>query len=135
MKPADIELYMDFAERAALRSKANRLKVGAVLVSPDDVIAMGYNGTPKGWCNDCEDAEGKTKPEVIHAEVNGLFKFLRNGISTKGASMFITHAPCIECAKSIHLSGVENLYYKHVYRSTDGVDFLAKTDVNVVHLT
>ncbi len=135
MKPDDITLYMDFAERAAKRSKANRLKVGAVLVSPDDVMAMGYNGTPKGWCNDCEDENGNTKPEVIHAEINGLFKFLRNGISTKGASMFITHSPCTECAKAIHLSGVSNLYYRHVYRSVAGIDLLKKMNVEVVQLT
>lgn len=131
----DIIFYMDVARLAANRSKAVRLKVGAVVVSTDRVMAIGYNGTPRGWDNCCEDVteDGSlvTKRETIHAELNALFKFLNNGVSTKGASIFLTHAPCIECAKALHLSGISNLYYEEAYRDRSGIELLMELGVVV----
>lgn len=135
----DAKFYMDVAIRAAERSKAVRMKVGAVVVSIDHVMAVGYNGTPKGWDNCCENTTGDgslvTKPETIHAELNALFKFLNNGVSTKGATMFMTLSPCTECAKAIHLSGITNVYYGELYRDTSGVDLLMKSNVKVEQFT
>ncbi len=131
----DIDFYMDVARRAAERSKAVRLKVGAVVVSTDRVMAVGYNGTPKGWDNCCEttldDGSLVTKPEVIHAEMNALFKFLNNGVSTKGATMFMTLSPCIECAKALHLANLTAVYYLEDYRTQAGVEFLRRNGCEV----
>lgn len=132
MKPADIEAYLDDAIRTAQRSKANRLKVGAVLVNPQHIVAKGYNGTPPGWDNACEDADNNTKPETIHAEMNALAKFANEGISIKGSTMFISHCPCMPCATSMWLFGVKRVYYCEDYRSTDGIEFLKKAGVEVI---
>ncbi len=130
--------YLDVARLTAKRSHAVRCKVGAVLVSTDRVMAVGYNGTPAGWDNCCEnvleDGSLVTKPEVIHAEMNALFKCLNNGISTKGASMFMTLAPCIECAKAMHLANIAGVYYLDEYRSTAGADFLRRVGIPVERL-
>lgn len=140
-KPSDIAFYASVARRAAHRSHAERSKVGAVVVNDDHVMAVGYNGTPSGWDNCCElshDIDGinrvMTKPEVIHAELNALFKFIRSGLSAKNTTMFITLSPCIECAKAIHLAGVSKVYYMEEYRLTDGIDFLKKSDVQIEKL-
>jgi dCMP deaminase len=135
---AEILYYHDIAQRTAERSKARRLQVGAVLVSTDRIMGIGYNGTPEGWDNNCEDelADGSlvTKPEVIHAEQNALFKFLANGVSAKGATMFLTLAPCVECAKSLYLAQIAGVYYAEEYRSTAGPDFLRKGGIPVTKL-
>ena len=133
--PADIETYMWLAQRASSRSKAERLKVGAVLVNPNRIMAFGYNGTPSGWDNCCEiaheDGSLITKPETIHAELNALFKFVTEGISTKGCSLFLTHSPCLPCAQSLFLSQLHQVYYHEDYRSDAGVHFLRKAGINV----
>ena len=140
MKQKYIDLYMDWAKRTAQLSHAKRLHVGAVIVKDDTMISYGYNGMPAGWDNDCEytvdDAmgydTGKTKPEVLHAERNALDKLAkRGGVGGADASMFITHAPCLECAKSIYGAGIKNVYFRQQYRSDDGVEFLKKCSVNV----
>jgi dCMP deaminase len=135
----EISFYRDVAFRTATRSKARRLKVGAVLVSTDRIMGIGYNGTPAGWDNNCEDEldDGSlvTKPEVIHAEMNALFKFLANGISAKGASLFLTLAPCIECAKALHLANVAEVFYCEEYRSTAGTDFLRQVGMPVTQIS
>lgn len=135
MKIEEIRHHLDMAKRTAERSKAVRLKVGAVIVNHEgDVMTFGYNGTPKGWSNVCEDlVDGQlvTRPDVIHAEANALGKFIRSGVSTKGATMYLTHAPCNECAKTMFLSGITHVYYCEEYRSTAGVDFLRKANVTV----
>jgi dCMP deaminase len=131
---------MDWARRTAELSHARRLQVGAVIVKDDTVISYGYNGMPAGWDNNCEDevyqqdgtAGLKTKPEVLHAERNALDKLAkRGGAGGEGASMFTTHAPCLECAKSIYGAGIKNVYFREQYRSDDGVEFLKKCGVNV----
>lgn len=140
MKQKYINLYMDWATRAAELSYARRLHVGAVIVKDDTVISYGYNGTPAGWDNNCEDEifqqDGtiglKTKPEVLHAERNALDKLTKSGgAGGSGASMFVTHAPCLECAKSIHGAGIKELYYKEEYRTQDGIYFLQKCGITV----
>jgi dCMP deaminase len=140
MKQKFIDLYMDWAKRVAQLSHAKRLQVGAVIVKDDSVISYGYNGMPAGWDNNCEDEflheDGsittKTRPEVIHAESNAIAKLAKSTNSGVGSYMFITHSPCIECAKLIFQSGISTVYYNGNYRSDDGIKFLEKSGVNVV---
>src|SRR6056300_1332043 len=131
MKNKFIEAYMDVAERFAQLSSATRLQVGAIVVKDDRIISIGYNGMPSGWDNVCEH-EGKTKPEVLHAESNAIAKLAKSPESGEGASIFITHSPCIDCAKLIYQSGIAAVYYKNDYRSTQGLDFLNKSSIKVV---
>lgn len=133
MKQKWIDAYMDTAERFARLSSAVRLKVGAVIVQDNRIISIGYNGTPAGWDNTCEDHNNKTKPEVIHAEANAITKLARSGEPGVGAVLFCTHAPCIDCAKLIFGAGISKVFYREQYRSTDGVEFLARSGVHVVH--
>ena len=140
MKPKFIDYFMKFAELTASLSYAKRLQVGAVIVKGDQTIGTGYNGMPSGWENTCEytvdDAmgydTGKTKPEVLHSEMNALMKVAKSTESSNGAVMFCTHAPCMDCAKAIYQSGIVTLYYQEEYRSTQGVEFLKKSGVNVI---
>lgn len=148
MKQRFVDLYMDFAERVALMSYAVRLKVGAVIVKDDSVISYGYNGTPSGWPNTCEDTvychDGNlvdtlnrpyklvTKPEVLHAESNAIAKLAKSPNDGRGAALFLTHAPCIDCAKLIYQSGINSVYFGKRYRSDAGLDFLNRTDIEVV---
>jgi dCMP deaminase len=122
---------MDVAERFAQLSSATRLQVGAIVVKDDRIISIGYNGMPSGWDNVCEH-EGKTKPEVLHAESNCIAKLAKSPESGEGASIFITHSPCIDCAKLIYQSGITTVYYKNDYRSTQGIEFLKKSNIWVV---
>ena len=127
------------ADRFAQLSYAKRLKVGAIVVKDNRVISIGYNGTPAGWDNDCEElvyriAEEpvlKTKAEVIHAEANAIIKLAKSGDSSDGGSMFITHAPCVDCAKLIFGSGINSVYYRNSYRSEEGIEFLKKCNIVV----
>ena len=116
-------------------STARRLKVGALVVKDDRIISIGYNGMPKGWDNNCEteqpDGTIKTKPEVLHAEMNALMKLARSNESGLDASIFITHSPCMDCAKGIYQSGIKEVYYANEYRNTAGIDFLQKCGVLV----
>jgi len=157
MKQKFIDLYMDWADRTAQLSHAKRLQVGAIIVKEDRVISMGYNGMPSGWDNNCEDKvyanewsidnchwdyqeeDGtaynlKTKPEVLHAETNAISKLAKSSESGDGASIFITHAPCVDCAKLIYQSGINSVFYRSAYRSTDGVEFLKKSGVEVTQI-
>lgn len=142
MKEKFIHLYMDFARRVAQMSSATRLKVGAVIVKDDTVISYGYNGTPTGWDNNCEDViqlsddtvELKTKPEVLHAEINALMKLARSHQSGLDASLFLTHSPCIECAKPIYQAGIKEVFYADDYRSDDGVYFLQKCRIPITKI-
>ena len=130
---------MDTAERFAQLSSAVRLQVGAVVVKDNRIISIGYNGTPSGWDNLCEDLVQlsddtlvtKTKAEVIHAEANAITKLARSNESGVGSSMFITHAPCVDCAKLIYGAGINTVYYRDSYRNDDGIDFLQKCNVDV----
>ena len=106
---------MDVAERFAKLSSAKRLQVGAIVVKDDRIISIGYNGMPAGWTNDCEDyiqlsddtITTKTKPEVIHAEANAIAKLAKSTESGDGSTMFLTHAPCIDCAKQVYTAGIK----------------------------
>lgn len=139
MKSKYINAYLDIAHRVAELSHARRLKVGAVIVK-DDVITYGYNGMPSGWDNDCEtevwnvhdgSSELKTRPEVLHAESNAVSKMAKSTVSANGADMFITHSPCIDCAKLIFQAGVSRVFYSKDYRSRAGVEFLEKSGITV----
>jgi dCMP deaminase len=135
---------MNVAEVYAQLSSATRLKVGCVVVKNDTIIGIGYNGMPSGWDNVCEEVvtpslpylQGngptlKTKSEVIHAEINAISKVAKSTNSSDGATMFVTHAPCIECAKALFQSGIRNVYYRDTYRNDDGVKFLEKCGVEI----
>jgi dCMP deaminase len=143
MKQKWIDAFMDTAERFAQLSSAKRLQVGSVVVKDSRIISIGYNGTPSGWDNECEyvdyDDNGdplgtKTKDEVIHAEANAIAKLASSSESGKDSEMFITHAPCISCAKMIYGAGIKKVYYRNSYRNTDGVDFLTKCKIEVEHV-
>jgi dCMP deaminase len=142
MKQKFIDAYMDVAERFAQLSSAVRLQVGAIVVKDDRIISIGYNGMPAGWDNVCENLIGydkgkpvlNSKPEVLHAEANAITKLARSSESGDGATIFVTHAPCIDCAKLIYQSGINTVYYRTAYRDTSGVDFLAKSDVEVIKI-
>jgi len=129
-----IDAYMDVAERFAQLSSAKRLQVGAIVVKDDRIISIGYNGMPSGWDNCCEDEHNKTKPEVLHAESNAIAKLARSPESGHGSTIFITHSPCIDCAKLIYQSGIATVYYKQDYRNTQGIEFLKKSDIEVVQV-
>jgi len=139
MKQKWIDAFMDTAERFAQLSSAKRLKVGAVVVQDNRIISIGYNGMPSGWTNECEVeviddrwyVTTKTKDEVIHAEANAISKLARDGERAAGATMFCTHAPCIQCAKIIYGAGISKLYYRESYRNTEGIDFLIKCNIEV----
>jgi dCMP deaminase len=136
MKQKFIDLYMDWAERVAQFSYARRLQVGAVIVKDDCVISYGYNGMPAGWDNNCEEELDntytlKTKPEVIHAESNAIAKLAKSSNSGNNADIFITHSPCIECAKLIYQSGIKRVWYGINYRDESGINFLRKSGVEV----
>lgn len=140
MKQKYIDLYMDWAKRTAELSHAQRLHVGAVIVKDDTVISYGYNGMPAGWDNNCEFeytnpqtkiTELVTKPEVLHAESNAVAKLARSHNSGVGADIFVTHAPCLDCAKLIYQSGISRVWYGHQYRNDHGIDFLQKSGIEV----
>lgn len=131
MKAKEIDLYMDFASRTAIMSHAKRLQVGAVIAKPGGIfLAYGYNGMPSGMDNDCE-YEGKTKPEVIHAEANAILKCAREGHSTKDAWLFLTHSPCIECAKMILQAGITSVVYCTKYKDSRGLALLEQHQITI----
>lgn len=137
MKQKFIDAYMDVADRFAQLSSAVRLKVGAIIVKDDRIISIGYNGMPSGWDNCCEDIiddELKTRPEVLHAEANAITKLAKSPESGKDASIFITHGPCMNCAKLIYQSGIKHVYYRNDYRESLGVAFLLKSGIEVTQL-
>ena len=143
MKQKWAEAFMDTAERFAQLSSARRLHVGAVVVKDDRIISIGYNGMPAGWDNNCEFefthpqtkvTELVTRKEALHAETNAIAKLAKSNESGLGATMFITHAPCLDCAKLIYQSGIGSVLYRNSYRNTDGIDFLKKCNVEVEQL-
>lgn len=129
-----VQYFMDVAKLTASLSYAKRLKVGAIIVKDNRITSIGYNGTPTGWDNNCEhEVDGKltTKDEVIHAEENCILKLARDGESGKNSTIFITHAPCINCSRLIYNAGITKVIYNEQYRSTDGIDFLKKCNILV----
>ena len=153
MKQKFIDAYMKTAETFAELSSARRLHVGAIIVKDDRIISIGYNGMPSGWDNNCEDKfycdDGDwseqllkeanqwmkyklvTKPEVLHAETNAIAKLAKSTESGDGAKLFVTHAPCLDCAKLVYQSGINSVYYRNNYRSDDGIRFLEKAGIAV----
>jgi dCMP deaminase len=135
MKQKFIDAYMDVAKRFAQLSTAKKLQVGAIIVKDDRIISVGYNGMPSGWTNECEvliSEELKTKDEVIHAEANAIAKLAKGPESGKDSTMFLTHSPCIHCAKQIYTAGVKTVYYENDYRLDNGITFLKQCGVEVV---
>ena len=143
MKSKLTQAYMDTARIFAELSHARRLHVGAIVVKDDRIISIGYNGMPAGWDNDCEEIveqheDGgqilKTRPEVLHAETNAIAKLARSTESGLGADLFVTHSPCRDCAKLIYQSGISRVWYGTAYRSSEGIDFLTKSGVEVLQI-
>ncbi len=164
MKIKMVRLYMDICERIAQMSVAKRLQVGAILVKGDNILSYGWNGTPSDWDNNCEDREymsidaggwfspdeidlmwpyedeeGRyklvTKPEVIHAESNAISKLAKSSNSGEDADLFITHSPCLDCAKLIYQSGIKRVYYRENYRNDQGIQFLMRSGVKVSQIS
>jgi dCMP deaminase len=135
MKPKFIDYFMGIADLTSKLSYAKRLHVGAVIVKGNQIIGTGYNGMPTGWENNCEltleDGTLKTKPEVLHAESNAIAKVSRSTESSEGATLFCTHAPCIDCAKLIYQAGISTVYYRDQYRDDSGLKFLSQGNINV----
>jgi len=135
MKEKMKRAYMKTAQIFSELSHARRLHVGAIVVKDDRIISIGYNGMPAGWDNNCEETlpngDLKTKPEVLHAETNAIAKLAKSNESGMGATMFITHAPCLDCAKLIYQSGISSILYRDTYRSTEGIEFLNKSGVKI----
>jgi dCMP deaminase len=135
--------YMKTAKLFAELSSARRKKVGAIIVKDDRIISIGYNGMPAGWDNNCEDEDVdyfsdripiktlKTKPEVLHAELNAIGKLARSNESGEGATMFVTCAPCMDCAKMIYASGIKEVFYAEDYRDQSGLEFLMRCIISV----
>lgn len=163
MKPKYQQAHMRAAHIYAELSHARRLKVGALIVKDDRIISIGYNGMPGGWDNNCEDKEWmdadagawldpdeveaqwpfvdegkryrlKTKPEVLHAETNAIAKLARSSESGLNADLFVTHSPCLDCAKIIYQSGIRRVFFACAYRDNAGIDFLKASGVEVLQV-
>lgn len=118
----------------AQNSYCKRRQVGALLVKDRMIISDGYNGTPSGFENKCEDENGVTKPYVLHAEANAITKVAKSGNNSLGATMYVTAAPCLECSKLIIQAGIRRVVYRDEYRLTDGVDLLRRAGIEVEKL-
>ena len=126
---------MDMAVAVSKLSSAKRAQVGCVVVKGSNVISVGYNGTPVGWeSNVCEDDEGETKVEVLHAESNAIAKTARSTQSCEGASLYVTLSPCVGCAKLIIQAGISEVFYLERYHNTEGIDLLQKANINTTQL-
>lgn len=126
--------YLRMAAIWAENSYCQRRKVGALVVKEKMIISDGYNGTPSGFENVCEDAHGVTHPYVLHAEANAITKLARSGNNSDQATLYVTASPCIECAKLIIQAGIRRVVYAEQYRLTDGIDLLQRAGVEVEHL-
>lgn len=126
--------YMRMANIWAENSYCERRKVGALIVKDKMIISDGYNGTPSGFENVCENEEGFTKPYVLHAEANAITKIARSNNNSNGATMYVTASPCIECAKLIIQSGIRRVVYGEKYRLTDGIDLLERAGIETAYL-
>ena len=127
--------YLEMASVWARNSYCKRRQVGALLVKDRMIISDGYNGTPSGFENQCEDENGVTKPYVLHAEANAITKIAKSGNSSAGATLYVTASPCMECSKLIIQSGIQRVVYLDEYRLTDGIDLLRRAGIAVEHIT
>ena len=123
--------YLEMAEIWARNSYCKRRQVGALIVKDKMIISDGYNGTPSGFENICEDENGVTKPYVLHAEANAITKVAKSGNSSQGSTLYVTASPCLECSKLIIQSGIKRVVYRDEYRLTDGVDLLRRAGIEV----
>ena len=126
--------YLEMARIWAKNSYCTRRQVGALVVKNNMIISDGYNGTPGGFENICEDDNGITKPYVLHAEANAITKLARSSNNSEGATIYITASPCIECAKLIIQAGIKRVVYGEKYRLTDGIELLERAGIEVVYL-
>ena len=125
--------YIQMAKIWATNSRCKRRQVGALLVKDRMIISDGYNGTPSGFENECEE-DGVTKPYVLHAEANAISKVAKSGNSSEGATLYVTASPCMECSKLIIQSGIRRVVYGETYRITDGLDLLRRAGIQVDYL-
>jgi len=123
--------YINMALEWAKLSKATRMQVGAIIVKESQIISDGFNGTPRGFNNICEDGFGTTKPEVLHAESNAILKLSKTTQSGEGATLYLTCSPCYDCAKLIIQAGITRVVYKEVYRSRSGLMLLERAGVEI----
>ena len=126
--------YLEMARIWAKNSYCTRRQVGALVVKNNMIISDGYNGTPSGFENVCEDDNGITKPYVLHAEANAITKLARSSNNSDGATIYITASPCIECAKLIIQAGIKRVVYGEKYRLMDGIQLLERAGIEVVYL-
>lgn len=126
--------YLRMARIWAENSYCRRRKVGALVVKEKMIISDGYNGTPSGFENVCEDETNTTKPYVLHAEANAITKLARSSNNSEGATLYVTASPCIECAKLIIQAGIKRVIYAEQYRLTDGIDLLRRANIEVTYL-
>ena len=126
--------YLDMARIWAQNSYCQRRQVGALVVKQGMIISDGYNGTPSGFENVCEDETGVTKPYVLHAEANAITKLARSNNNSDGATIYITASPCIECAKLIIQAGIKRVVYGEKYRLMDGIELLQRAGIEVLFL-
>ena len=127
--------YLRMARIWAENSYCKRRQVGALVVKDKMIISDGYNGTPSGFENICEDESGVTKPYVLHAEANAITKLARSGNNSEGSTLYVTASPCIECAKLIIQAGIRRVVYAEKYRLTDGIDLLTRAGVEVEYIS
>ena len=123
--------YLDMAAIWAKNSYCKRRQVGALIVKDKMIISDGYNGTPSGFENICEDESGATKPYVLHAEANAISKVAKSGNSSEGATLYVTASPCLECSKLIIQSGIRRVVYREQYRLDDGINLLKRAGIEV----
>lgn len=126
--------YLRMASIWAENSYCQRRQVGALIVKDNMIISDGFNGTPSGFENVCEDEHGTTKPYVLHAEANAITKIARSGNNSDGATLYVTDSPCIECSKLIIQAGIRRVIYGRKYRLTDGLELLQRAGIEVVFL-
>ena len=126
--------YLRMAKIWAENSYCRRRQVGAIIVKDSMIISDGFNGTPSGFENVCEDESGSTKAYVLHAEANAITKVARSNNSSDGATLYVTASPCIECAKLIIQSGIKRVVFDEMYRLSDGIDLLRRAGIDTVHL-
>ena len=126
--------YLRMASIWAENSYCVRRQVGALIVKDKMIISDGYNGTPSGFENVCEDEQGVTKPYVLHAEANAITKIARSGNNSDGATLYVTDSPCIECSKLIIQAGIRRVIFSRKYRLTEGLDLLKRAGIEVVHI-
>jgi dCMP deaminase len=126
--------YLEMAAIWGQNSYCKRKQVGAILVKDKMIISDGYNGTPSGFENNCEDEEGKTQPYVLHAEANAITKVAKSNNSSEGATLYVTTSPCLECAKLIIQSGIQRVVFSEKYRNEDGLKLLERANIEIVQI-